>query len=103
MAAKRGGEAISVTATRRRHWWIHAENDAASGGYLTTVKDERESESAGETEAGSAGVQPARDSRLGLRRMVARGGHRDPPPHPFTPFGAFPHASENARQDRGAT
>ena len=34
---------------------------------------------AGETEAGSAGTQPARDSRPGLRRMVAeRGGALTP-------------------------
>lgn len=56
--------------------------------------------SAGETQAGSGGVQPTNDSRPGVRRIVARGGHRKPPPNPFVSIGAFPHALQNASTQR---
>ena len=52
--------------------------------------------STGETEASNAGVRLARDSRLGVRRMIASGGEAFHEggitfrPHPS--FRAFPHA-----------
>jgi len=52
---------------------------------------------AGETEAGSAGEQPARDSRLGCGRKAGAGmALRDYPRPPLKPFGLSPNASENS-------
>ena len=55
--------------------------------------------SAGETDAGSAGEQPARDSRLGRRMTVEGEPRRSPIPYPHTAGTGHPeptHASENS-------
>ena len=49
----------------------------------------------GETEAGSAGTQPARDNRPGLRRMAAERVGRSLHPLPPNHSELLPHASEN--------
>lgn len=56
--------------------------------------------SAGETEAGSAGEQPARDSRLGTRRSVASGsGPQGSLPRPLADFADAPMPEENSSLD----
>ena len=55
-------------------------------------------QSAGETDAGSAGEQPATDSRPGRRMTVEGEPRRSPIPHPHTAGRGHPeppHASEN--------
>jgi len=64
---------------------------------LTTRKETPMIHPAGETEAGSAGEQPARDSRLGCGRKAGAGmALRDYPRPPLKPFGLSPNASENS-------
>ena len=64
---------------------------------LTSQEEAPMIQPAGETEAGSAGEQPARDSRLGCRQKVARGtAHEGCSSGPLEPFGESPHASENS-------
>jgi len=61
---------------------------------LTTAPDAAIIPVAGETEAGTAQEQPARDSRLGRRRDVAVGAALRGRPR-FPHLGDAPHASEN--------
>ena len=58
------------------------------------IESSRTIRSAGQTEAGSAGTQPARDNRPGLRQQVESGIHRPqnrwiPSPSVRTPVGAL--------------
>lgn len=64
---------------------------------LTTGKELPMIHLAGETEAGTAGEQPARDSRLGCGRKAGAGmALRGYPCPPQQPFGLSPNASENS-------
>jgi len=64
---------------------------------LTPQKEKPMIQPAGETEAGSAGEQPARDSRLGCGRKAGAGtAPRGCPRAPLEPFGQSPNASENS-------
>ena len=67
------------------------------GKELTFRKEGKTISLAGQTEAGSAGAQPARDSRLGCGRKTA-GGTTDErcSPARLSPFSHFPHALENS-------
>jgi hypothetical protein len=64
---------------------------------LTSAKEPPMIHSAGETDAGSAGEQPAKDNRLGCGRKAGAGmALRDYPRTPLEPFGLSPDASENS-------
>jgi putative transposase len=64
---------------------------------LTTRKETPMLHPAGETDAGNAGEQPARDSRLGCGRKPGAGvALRDYPRAPLEPFGLSPDASRNS-------
>ncbi|MBM4036221.1 MAG: transposase [Planctomycetes bacterium] len=64
---------------------------------LTTRKETPMIHPAGETEAGPAGEQPARDSRPGCGRKARAGmAPRGYPCPPLKPFGLSPDASENS-------
>jgi hypothetical protein len=63
----------------------------------TSPKETPMIQSAGETDAGSAGEQPARDSRLGCGRKAGAGmAHRGHLCPPLEPFGPSPYAPENS-------
>ena len=61
----------------------------------------REDQAAGETEAGSAGTQLARDSRPGLRRRIAGGSDARLFPQPQRSFGAAPPMPQKIQTDTG--
>jgi putative transposase len=64
---------------------------------LTSPKEMPMIHTAGQTDAGSAGEQPARDSRPGCCRKAAAGTASEVRPcAPLQPFGASPHAFENS-------
>jgi len=88
LAAARGAR-----AARRAQATLGTEN----GELLTPSKELPMMHPAGETDAGSAGEQPARDSRLECGRKAGAGmALRGYPCPPLKPFGLSPNASENS-------
>jgi transposase InsO family protein len=86
-------EAREARRARRAEARLHGLTSRA----LTSAKETPMIHPAGETDAGSAGEQPARDSRLGCGRKAGAGtalwGRPCPP---LEPFGLSPNASENS-------
>ena len=86
-------EARAARAARR----AQARLNNAPSEALTSAKETPMLHPAGETDAGSAGEHPARDSRLGRGRKAGAGmALRDDPRAPLEPFGLSPDASENS-------
>jgi putative transposase len=86
-------EAREARRVRRAEARLHR----STAPVLTPAKETPMIHPAGETDAGSAGEQPARDSRLGCGRTAGAGmALRDYPRPPREPFGLSPNASENS-------
>jgi len=82
-------------ARRRRRAQVRQRAEAPLD--LTVSKETPMLHPAGETDAGTAGEHPARDSRLGCGRKAGAGmALRDDPRAPLDPFGLSPDASENS-------
>jgi transposase InsO family protein len=90
---------LAAAREARRQRRAAARRQAAGPQPLTTRKETRTLGPAGETDAGSAGEQPARDIRSGCGRTTAAGmartGHPRPP---HSTFGASPMPEENSAE-----
>jgi len=94
--AERDHKLAEARETRRMRR-AEARLGSSTAQLLTSAKETPMIHPAGETDAGSAGEQPARDSRLGCGRKAGAGmALRDCPRPPLGPFGLSPDASENS-------
>jgi transposase InsO family protein len=94
--AERDRKLAAARETRRARR-AEARLKGSTAQVLTSAKETPMIHPAGETDAGSAGEQPARDSRLGCGRKAGAGmALRDYPRPPLKPFGLSPNASENS-------